>query len=202
MTKSKNQTAGDKPKSKTEADLFAAFTDFCKVVFEGLTLPDKSGGRTVDCCYVETLNSKLAEISSSISIFLETDNTGGTDKRLWETSLMTLWFLSDNVRNKGTDSFYFEPNQKITAEKIARVENAWQLLEKVINKSKAQKIEGEWSNAMNKKEIMSKLGFGLRAYKKFETFCKDYPIRNIANNRELWQIRFDKMPSNLHKKFE
>jgi hypothetical protein len=128
MAKSKKQTAGDTPKSKTEADLFAAFTDFCKVVFKGLTLPDKSGGRTVDCYYVDTLNKSLAEISSNISNFLETDNTGGTDKRLWEHSLMALWGLSDNVRSKGTDSFYFERNQKITAEKIARVENAWQLL--------------------------------------------------------------------------
>jgi hypothetical protein len=193
MVKSKNQTAGDKPKSKTEADLFAAFTDFCKVVFEGLTLPDKSGGRTVDCCYVDTLNSSLAEISSNISIFLETDNAGGTDKRLWETSLMALWGLSDNVRSKGTDSFYFEPNQKITAEKIARVENAWQLL-------KAEQAgSGDLSKPMTKKVMM--IALKIDGYKKFNTFAKLHGIQQ-AGNRQLWQIRFDNMDSNTRQKLE
>jgi hypothetical protein len=193
MSKSKKQTAGDKPKSKTEADLFAAFTDFCKVILEGLTLPDKSGGRTVDCCYVETLNSKLAEISSSISIFLETDNTGGTDKRLWEHSLMALWFLSDNVRSKGTDSFYFEPNQKITAEKIARVENAWQLL-----KAEQPTENKEHSLPLGVKQWAFIFGISKNKLRELRE-NKMYHFRQVSSH--LWTLPKNELPAEYLEKY-
>jgi hypothetical protein len=73
--------------------------------------------------------------------------------------------------------------------------------EKLLNASDEKPLEGEWSKAMQKKDMMQKLGFGLRGYRKLNTFTKEYPIRNIAGNRQLFQLRIDKMPSNLRKIF-
>ena len=55
-------------------------------------------------------------------------------------------------------------------------------------------IEGEWSKPMSKVDIMKRLGFGLRGYRKLETYAKEHPIRRVGDSRQLWQIRIDKMP--------
>lgn len=59
----------------------------------------------------------------------------------------------------------------------------------------------QWSKPMAKTDIMQKLGFGLRGYRKLKTYTKEHPIRQVANNRQLWEIKIDKMPENLRKKF-
>jgi len=69
-------------------------------------------------------------------------------------------------------------------------------------KTEPQNIEGEWSKPMSKTDIMRRLGLGLKGYRKLNTFTKEHPIRDVAGNRQLWQIRIDKMPSNLREKFK
>lgn len=59
--------------------------------------------------------------------------------------------------------------------------------------------EGEWSNPMTKSEMMKKVG--IDGYKKFNTFAKQYGLRP-AGNRQLWQLRLDKMDKNTRRKFE
>jgi len=62
--------------------------------------------------------------------------------------------------------------------------------------------DGEWSKPMTKTNIMLRLGFGLKGYRTLNTYAKDHPVRQVANNRQLWQIRIDKMPQNLKAKFK
>ena len=59
--------------------------------------------------------------------------------------------------------------------------------------------EGEWSNPMTKSTMMSKVN--IDGYKKFNTFAKQYGLRK-AGNRQLWQIRLDRMDKNTRQKFE
>ena len=73
---------------------------------------------------------------------------------------------------------------------------------KAETKTEPQNIEGEWSKPMSKTDIMRRLGLGLKGYRKLNTFTKEHPIRDVAGNRQLWQIRIDKMPSNLREKFK
>jgi hypothetical protein len=68
-------------------------------------------------------------------------------------------------------------------------------------KTSENKNCGEWSKPMAKTDIMTRLGLGLRGYRKLNTFVKDHPIKQVANNRQLWQIRIDKMSENIRKKF-
>jgi hypothetical protein len=63
-------------------------------------------------------------------------------------------------------------------------------------------LEGELSKPMAKVDIMKRLGMGLKGYRKLETYCKDHPLHKVGNNRQLWQIRIDKMPVNLKEKFK
>jgi len=60
-------------------------------------------------------------------------------------------------------------------------------------------LEGEWSNPMTKLAMMSRVG--IYGYKKFNTFIKQYKLRQ-AGNRQLWQIRLDGMDINTRRKFE
>lgn len=59
-------------------------------------------------------------------------------------------------------------------------------------------LEGEWSNPMTKSALMKKVG--IDGYKKFKTFAEIYGLRQ-AGNRQLWQIRIDRMDSNTKQKF-
>lgn len=58
---------------------------------------------------------------------------------------------------------------------------------------------GEWSNPMTKSTMMSKIG--IDGYKKFNTFAKQHGLQQ-AGNRQLWQIRLDRMDKNTRQKFE
>ncbi|OHB54614.1 MAG: hypothetical protein A2Y12_09855 [Planctomycetes bacterium GWF2_42_9] len=73
----------------------------------------------------------------------------------------------------------------------------------VIDKQETQPLailnEGEWSNAMSKKEIIAVLGLG--SYSKLNTFSKNHPLKQ-AGNRQLWQIRIDDMDKNMRQKFK
>ena len=60
-------------------------------------------------------------------------------------------------------------------------------------------LEGEWSNPMTKSAMMSRVN--IDGYKKFNTFAKQYGLQK-AGNRQLWQIRLDKMDKNTRQKFE
>jgi len=67
------------------------------------------------------------------------------------------------------------------------------------SKKKYEPLEGEWSNPMTKSALMKKVG--IDGYKKFDTFAKRFGLRQ-AGNRQLWEIRIDKMARNIRKKFE
>jgi hypothetical protein len=69
-------------------------------------------------------------------------------------------------------------------------------------KANLQPPEGIWSKPMSKVDIMKKLGFGLRGYRKLDTFAKDHPIIPSGDSGQLWMIRLDKMPLNLQEKFK
>ncbi len=68
--------------------------------------------------------------------------------------------------------------------------------------SDPRNIDGEWSKPMAKVDIMKRLGFGLRGYRKLNTLAKEHPIRKIGGNRQLWIMRIDGMPENLRAKFK
>jgi hypothetical protein len=81
------------------------------------------------------------------------------------------------------DSLLFEQDIEITllnaynaARKILEVHTAPEQTEASGGEKKIQKIEGEWSKPMSKVDIMNRLGFGLRGYRKLETFAKEHPI--------------------------
>jgi len=59
-------------------------------------------------------------------------------------------------------------------------------------------LEGEWSNPMTKSALMKKVS--IDGYKKFKTFAEMYGLCQ-AGNRQLWQIRIDRMDSNTKRKF-
>lgn len=59
-------------------------------------------------------------------------------------------------------------------------------------------LEGEWSNPMTKSALMKKVS--IDGYKKFKTFAEMYGLCQ-AGNRQLWQIRIDRMDSNTKQKF-
>ena len=66
-------------------------------------------------------------------------------------------------------------------------------------KTPPKPLEGEWSNPMTKSTMMSKVN--IDGYKKFNTFAKQHGLRK-AGNRQLWQIRLDRMDKNTRQKFE
>lgn len=61
----------------------------------------------------------------------------------------------------------------------------------------AQAPEGEWSEPMPKKVLMSRLGLKPRA---FETFAKRHGLKPIS--RQQWQIRLDTMDSRTRGRIE
>ncbi len=69
-------------------------------------------------------------------------------------------------------------------------------------KQESKQPEGVWSKPMSKVDIMKKLGFGLRGYRKLNTFTKDHPIIPSGDSGQLWMIRIDRMPLNLQAKFK
>jgi hypothetical protein len=60
-------------------------------------------------------------------------------------------------------------------------------------------VIGEWSNPMSKRTIM--VALKIDGYKKFNTFAKLHGIRG-AGNRQLWQIRLDKMDKMTRERIE
>jgi hypothetical protein len=67
-------------------------------------------------------------------------------------------------------------------------------------KQEYKKISAEdWSNPMTKSAMMSRVG--IDGYKKFKTFANQHGLRQ-AGNRQLWQIRLDKMDKNTKHNFE
>jgi len=65
--------------------------------------------------------------------------------------------------------------------------------------NKRQVSPGELSNPMTKSAMMSRVG--IDGYKKFNTFAKQHGLQQ-AGNRQLWQIRLDRMDKNTKQKFE
>jgi len=61
-------------------------------------------------------------------------------------------------------------------------------------------IEEEWSNPMTKTKMMRALH--IEGSKKFTTFAEDHGLKQVGKNRQLWQIRLDKMDLNTRRKLE
>ena len=60
-------------------------------------------------------------------------------------------------------------------------------------------LEAEWSCPMSKANMMKKLHFN--GYRTLDTYAKEHPLRKVAGNRQLWQIRIDRMDSKTRGKF-
>jgi len=58
--------------------------------------------------------------------------------------------------------------------------------------------QGAWSKPMMKAEMMGILR--IDSYRKFKAFAKEYGLKQVGGNRQLWQIRIDRMDHTTRSK--
>jgi hypothetical protein len=92
-----------------------------------------------------------------------------------------------------------QSNPQVAAEDLTDAEQNGDNTGETKQRKHKKTLEGEWSNPMTKSAMMSRIN--IDGYKKFNTFAKQYGLQK-AGNRQLWQIRLDKMDKNTRQKFE